>query len=547
MWEMLDSDLECGSECGGPGPPPEFVIPPPPRPPFLHDVASCTEDPLPNIEMCEAIPILDPSYHSSPSLQTSALIVLCSVVLVLVVLISSLLVWKHKRKVQNFLPCKTPTRGGHLDAAAVSGGHSVTYEDPDAHLGSRPLVMRHQHNMEMLHPKSIHFPSGYPMTRSPPLFVCSSPGPDPYRSHDNVYEELGPPRESDGESEPPVHSDDDFAEDELSLPGERSFHKTSPDNSTVATIYQERGGSSGTAAATSSGSGSASGNGERSTSERNTLLSPPTTNASARSTGSRGMMASPGSIFRGRKVHSTRNGKLPNFSADELNTSSEHDYAPDMVLSTIYGQRSHLMTLPYNTVAGASHPVPASRRSNMNCFAASSTISTEGEEAEVERRNQINRELSSHPVATIFRERGTAPYPRNFLTHHHPPNARTRTNPRSLDRRRIIAPAPDPSYGYAEPVFHDGVLFDPYLAHDRAHPYPYLLPEFTTFRNAPGAVACQQPLDGTVAAAAPTFGRDSSFGSDSGYSQHTQTSTRSGWGRSGRRESAPKNTPFSAS
>lgn len=70
----------------------------------------------------------------------------------------------------------------------------------------------------MLHPKTIHFPSGYPISRSPPVFVCASPGPDPYRSLDNVYEELGP-RDSDIESEPRVHSDDDFAEDELSLNG----------------------------------------------------------------------------------------------------------------------------------------------------------------------------------------------------------------------------------------------------------------------------------------------------------------------------------------
>lgn len=57
--------------------------------------------------------------------------------------------FRHKRKVQNFLPCKTPTRGVHLDPNGLSGGHSVTYEDPDAHLGHRPLVMRHHHNIEV--------------------------------------------------------------------------------------------------------------------------------------------------------------------------------------------------------------------------------------------------------------------------------------------------------------------------------------------------------------------------------------------------------------
>nr|XP_040219406.2 uncharacterized protein DDB_G0283357 [Anopheles coluzzii]XP_040219407.2 uncharacterized protein DDB_G0283357 [Anopheles coluzzii]XP_040219408.2 uncharacterized protein DDB_G0283357 [Anopheles coluzzii]XP_049463700.1 uncharacterized protein DDB_G0283357 [Anopheles coluzzii]XP_049463701.1 uncharacterized protein DDB_G0283357 [Anopheles coluzzii]XP_049463702.1 uncharacterized protein DDB_G0283357 [Anopheles coluzzii] len=284
MWEMLDPDLECGNECGGPGPPPEFLVPPPPRPPFLAELVNCNEEQLllqqttapfgggaggaagsfAEVDMCEAFPIIDASYHSGPSFQTSAMIVLCSGLLLLVIFISSLLVWKHKRKVQNFLPCKTPTRGPpHLDATGVPTGHSVTYEDPDVHLGHHPLVMRHHHhhhhhhNME-LHAKQIHYPSGYPMPRSPPLFICSSPGPDPYRSHDNVYEELehGPGRDTD--SEPPIQSDDDFAEDELSLPGDRSFHKSPSDGgTTVATIYHDRsngGGSSNSAVTTASAS-----------------------------------------------------------------------------------------------------------------------------------------------------------------------------------------------------------------------------------------------------------------------------------------------------
>uniref|UniRef100_A0A182IS00 Uncharacterized protein n=1 Tax=Anopheles atroparvus TaxID=41427 RepID=A0A182IS00_ANOAO len=204
---------------------------------------------------------------------------------------------RHKRKVQNFLPCKTPTRGGppHLDATGVSAAHSVTYEDPDVHLGHHPLVMRHHHhhhhhhNME-LHAKQIHYPSGYPMPRSPPLFICSSPGPDPYRSHDNVYEELEHGHGRDTDSEPPIQSDDDFAEDELSLPGDRSFHKSPSDGTTVATIYHDRsngGGSSNSAATTAStstvpaadGGAAVAGGGvpggylDRGRTERNSLLS----------------------------------------------------------------------------------------------------------------------------------------------------------------------------------------------------------------------------------------------------------------------------------
>lgn len=66
----------------------------------------------------------------------------------------------------------------------------------------------------------VHYPSGYPMSQHPPVFLCSSPGPDPYCSQDlynPVYEEL-----SDAESDliGAPHSEDEFAEDELSLAGE---------------------------------------------------------------------------------------------------------------------------------------------------------------------------------------------------------------------------------------------------------------------------------------------------------------------------------------
>lgn len=67
---------------------------------------------------------------------------------------------------------------------------------------------------------NIHYPSGYPMSQHPPVFLCSSPGPDPYSSQDlynPVYEELS---DADSELIPDTHSEDEFAEDELSLGGE---------------------------------------------------------------------------------------------------------------------------------------------------------------------------------------------------------------------------------------------------------------------------------------------------------------------------------------
>ncbi|XP_022912919.1 uncharacterized protein [Onthophagus taurus] len=223
MWSMDATAGGAECDCAGP-PPPQFMLPPPPRPPFLQsaDPTYCTEDPLP-IETCDALPLIDASYRSSPSFQTSAVIVLCSVLLGLAVFIGIILVWKHKRKVQNFLPCKNSPQTNR-DGPTTAG---VIYEDlheimprptPQHHAGVAHVVAS---SIEMNDVKNnIHYPSGYPISQHPPVFLCSSPGPDPYSSQDlynPVYEEL-----SDAESELPHagHSEDEFAEDELSLAGE---------------------------------------------------------------------------------------------------------------------------------------------------------------------------------------------------------------------------------------------------------------------------------------------------------------------------------------
>lgn len=53
MWGM-----ETGADCDCPGPPPEFLLPPPPRPPFLQsaDPSFCSEDTI-SIETCDALPV----------------------------------------------------------------------------------------------------------------------------------------------------------------------------------------------------------------------------------------------------------------------------------------------------------------------------------------------------------------------------------------------------------------------------------------------------------------------------------------------------------
>ncbi|XP_045460008.1 uncharacterized protein LOC123670557 [Harmonia axyridis] len=227
MWGM-----ETGADCDCPGPPPEFLLPPPPRPPFLQsaDPSFCSEDTL-SIETCDALPLIDASYRSSPSFQTSAVIVLCSVLLGLFVFIVVIVVWKHKRKVQNFLPCKNSPQN-NCDGPTAPG---VIYEDLHDVLPRTTPTHHHHHHHQYNHPaggriaptiemidvkNNIHYPSGYPISPHPPVFLCSSPGPDPYCSQDlynPVYEEL-----SDAESDmvPATHSEDEFAEDELSLGGD---------------------------------------------------------------------------------------------------------------------------------------------------------------------------------------------------------------------------------------------------------------------------------------------------------------------------------------
>lgn len=66
MWKMFEGDFfDCGDDaCDGPGPPPKFHLPPPPRPPFMQDLNAvlgttieCSEDGLFDLDVCAAIPV----------------------------------------------------------------------------------------------------------------------------------------------------------------------------------------------------------------------------------------------------------------------------------------------------------------------------------------------------------------------------------------------------------------------------------------------------------------------------------------------------------
>ncbi|XP_012275794.1 uncharacterized protein LOC105697237 [Orussus abietinus] len=244
--ETLDN-TEC-PEC--PGPPPEFRLPPPPRPPFLTEGTFCSEAPLAELEDCVAIPMIDASHHTNPSLQSTALIITCAVVLLLMAAVVSVVFWKHKRKVQNLLPCKSAA-----GAAAAASGRGHVLPDGQVHPGSGPGSVLYEDLPDTLGHTQLHnhhrLPHHHPNHTSQPtiemldvkdggrgVFVCSSPGPDPYSSQDlynPVYEELsnGDHPETDDENEMNARnrlhhhhrhlssskavSEDEFAEDELSV------------------------------------------------------------------------------------------------------------------------------------------------------------------------------------------------------------------------------------------------------------------------------------------------------------------------------------------
>ncbi|XP_037826990.1 GATA zinc finger domain-containing protein 7 [Lucilia sericata] len=597
MWKMFDDIIEC-NECGGPlGPPPKFMVPPPPRPPSMasYDASTnCNEEEMAlkaqqawDNDMCEAIPILDASLYSSQSLQTSAMIAVFSLLLVLVVLISSLFVWKNKRKVQNLLPCKTPTRGPHISGAlsALASGHSVTYEDPDAHLGHhRPLVMRHHHNVELLHGKGIHYPSGYPMTRSPPFLVSNSPGPDPYRSNDNVYEELGPSHDSDGESDPPMHSDDDFAEDELSLPGERSFNKSTDTNATNTPAVQDKieantatstngperhsvlsSASSTQDASTATAASSSSSHNNNTNSTNSTVGAVTATSRSGTASLLSGMLRNnSGRKISANGVKSKNDRRIP--PAEDLNTSTSTAEVGDLTpMQQMYDNTSNLMALGYQhhqqrQQPALNYPHPQSyhhslhhmhnqnNNRNPNVHPVPHFYNTI--ESEVERRNRINIQLknSSNPaVATIFRERIQYPSSARYPQHYYGGNAanglltasmRARTNPRSMDRRRGRVAAPldpvEPAYGYADPVYHHNYHYESCNSTNGIQQrvptaaYPtYIMPEYSS-----GSLSSYRqhhhhhPASQTYQNSTSLYGHgDSSFGSDSGYSHHTPASS----------------------
>ncbi|KAM3960512.1 putative Hedgehog signaling attenuator pxb [Aphomia sociella] len=218
MWELEPTDL---TECDCLGPPPEFLLPPPPRPPFLQADYYCGDDPIPDLETCDTEPKIDAYNHSGPSLQTSAVIALCSIVLVLGIFVGAILVWKHKRKVTNLLPSKSSAPNQGTGSQRRAPPPAPLYEDLQDLPRRPPLphIPDLEPQLEMVETKRPNCPGR--------VFVCGSGGT--WRGGNTcgedtcgapLYEEL--PHRSDDS----LHSDDHFAEDELSLVGEAAPCRT---------------------------------------------------------------------------------------------------------------------------------------------------------------------------------------------------------------------------------------------------------------------------------------------------------------------------------
>lgn len=116
---------ECAGAGGGPcfPRPPEFGVPPPPLPPSLCSASPGRRGvPVPpdELQFCEVRPI-GAELTTTSAFPSLPVIAVCSSVVLVAVLVASFLLWKHKKKVQNFLPCKSQHQGP-CDLSSANGG-----------------------------------------------------------------------------------------------------------------------------------------------------------------------------------------------------------------------------------------------------------------------------------------------------------------------------------------------------------------------------------------------------------------------------------------
>ncbi|XP_064489694.1 uncharacterized protein LOC135401306 [Ornithodoros turicata] len=106
-WEAFCDD-DSGGECLVSPRPPQFRVPPPPLPPSLcAGSGGVVPD---DLQFCEVRPV-GAEFTTSAAFPSLPIIAVCSSVVLVAVFVASFLLWKHKKKVQNFLPCKSQHQG----------------------------------------------------------------------------------------------------------------------------------------------------------------------------------------------------------------------------------------------------------------------------------------------------------------------------------------------------------------------------------------------------------------------------------------------------
>lgn len=469
----------------------------------------------------------------------------------------------------------------------------------------------------MLQPKlPIHLGNDYPMSRSPPMFDSSSPGPDPYHSLQslhNVYEELHPTRDSDADSEFHAHSDDDFAEDELSLAGETTAVLMATSTSTTASTPNHPEGSSTQSTAmipTIYHEGNL--NYRRMTTglelatnhtnvERDSVLSLASAVNDRNGAGGDSVSSSSRSSSGATRIsRPTEHGTGPYPRSNSKTLNNRDIMSPDMAgLAHNFNQyHNHVNTnncnsnkrlnsnsnrINNNTIAGHhqhqhQHQHQSSNHQQHGHNAANNNLRSKSRdnicggggascvECRVERQNQVNRQMSStthkkragssgvhqqldqhHPaISTIFHGR-TINGNNSHFAYPAPPtnqcpswvngNQRMRTMPHAppnCQQQRMGATSlnhEQPTYDYAQPVFHNGILYDTGFAADvarlqqpvdRSLDCPYIVPEYTSLGSSASGLSAGGNHPQAI------YSRDSSFGSDSGYSRGESGGSASG-------------------